>query len=170
MPDKTGRYPVEIVAKVQSMELDMNHDGSYKLLLEDGSTVRADFTGSQWDILESRHRRGEFPLKIVGEGDFTDGRLKRIVSIDLKKTERVWPPEDPEEPTLLHLIKEIHKKYPQDDWDDIPTDAAKNLHHYLLRSSEGGRLMRPVFADACYWIALLLERDQWHDTALPAVL
>ncbi len=26
--------------------------------------------------------------------------------------------------------------------------------------------MRPVFADACYWIALLLERDQWHDTAL----
>jgi len=41
------------------------------------------------------------------------------------------PPEDPEEPTLLHLIKEIHKKYPQDDWDDIPTDAAKNLHYYL---------------------------------------
>ena len=26
--------------------------------------------------------------------------------------------------------------------------------------------MRPVFADACYWIALLLERDQWHDVAL----
>ena len=26
--------------------------------------------------------------------------------------------------------------------------------------------MRPVFADTCYWIALLLERDAWHQVAL----
>ena len=131
MTGKTGRHPIEVIAKVQSMELDLNHDGAYKLLLEDGSTVRADFTGSQWNILESLHHRGEFPLKIVGDGDFNDGSLQRIVTIDLKKTERVWPPEDPEEPTLLHRLAEIRKKYPQDDWDDIPTDAAKNLHYYL---------------------------------------
>lgn len=131
MPEKTGRYPVEVIARVQSMELDPGRSGSYKLLLEDGSAVRADFVGSQWDRLESLHNRGAFALKIVGEGDFADDRLKRIVSIDLKKTERVWPPEDPEMPTLLHLVKEIHKKYPQDDWDDIPTDLATNLHYYL---------------------------------------
>ncbi len=131
MTGKTGRHPVDIIAKVQSMAMDLNHDGSYALLLEDGATVRADFTGSQWSILESLHRRGEFPLKIVGEGDFADDRLKRIVSIDLKKTERVWPPEDPEMPTLLHIIKEIHKKYPAEIWDNVPTDGAKNMHHYL---------------------------------------
>ena len=131
MNEKNGRHPVAVIAKVQSMELDLNHDGSYKLLLKDGSTVRADFTGSQWGILESLHRRGEFSLKIVGEGDFADDRLKRIISIDMKKTERVWPPEDPEIPTLLHVIKEIHKKYPAEIWDNVPTDGAKNMHHYL---------------------------------------
>ena len=26
--------------------------------------------------------------------------------------------------------------------------------------------MSPIFADACYWIALLLERDEWHEVAL----
>ncbi len=131
MPDKTGRYPVEIVAKVQSMELDLEHNGSYKLLLEDGSTIRADFTASQWGSLEGMHSRGRYPINIFGEGNYADGCLERIVSIDLKRTDRVRPPEDPEEPTLLHRLAEIHKKYPQDDWDDIPTDAAKNLHHYL---------------------------------------
>ena len=131
MPGKSGHHSVEVVAEVQSMELDLDHNGVYKLLLEDGSTVHADFTASQWGHLESEHNRGCYKIRIVGTGDYTDGRLKRIVSIDLPATERVLPPEDPEEPTLLHLIKEIHKKYPQDDWDDIPTDAAKNLHHYL---------------------------------------
>ena len=131
MPGKTGRHPVEIIAKVQSMELDTNREGSYKLLLENGSTVLADFTSSQWSILESLHRRGEFPLKIVGDGDFDNGSLRHIVTIDLKKTERVWPPEDPEEPTLLHRLAEIRKKYPDDIWDNVPTDGAKNMHYYL---------------------------------------
>ena len=131
MPGKTGRHPVEIIAKVQSMELDTNREGSYKLLLENGSTVLADFTSSQWSILESLHRRGEFLLKIVGDGDFDNGSLRRIVTIDLKKTERVWPPEDPEEPTLLHRLAEIRKKYPDDIWDNVPTDGAKNMHYYL---------------------------------------
>ena len=131
MPEKAGHHPVEVVAKIQSMELDPGRNGSYKLLLQDGSTVRADFMGSQWEALESLHRRGEFALKIVGEGDFADDRLKRIVSIDLKKTDRVWPPEDPEEPTLLHRLAEIRKKYPPDIRDNAPTDLAKNMHHYL---------------------------------------
>ena len=131
MTEKTGRHPVEVIAEVQSMELDLNHNGSYRLLLEDGSTISADFTASQWAHIEGMHNHGRYSVRIIGEGDYADGRLKRIVSIDLKKTERVFPPWDPEEPSLLHIIKEIHKKYPQDDWDDIPTDLAQNMHHYL---------------------------------------
>ena len=131
MPGKTGHHPVEIVAKVQSMELNLDYSGAYKLLLEDGSVIHADFTPTQWDHLQSMHNRGRYPIKFVGEGDYADGRLKRITSVDLPNTERVRPPVDPEMPTLLHRIKEIHKKYPQDDWDNVPTDLAKNLHHYL---------------------------------------
>lgn len=128
MPEKNGRHPVEVVAEVQSMELDLGRNGSYKLLLKDGSTVRADFAGWQWGHLEGMHNHGRYNIKIVGLGDYTDGRLNRIVSIDLTKTHRVIPPEDPEMPTLLHRISEIRKSM---DWSDVPTDGAKNLHHYL---------------------------------------
>ena len=128
MPGKTGHHPVEVVAEVQSMELDLDHNGIYKLLLEDGSTICADFTASQWGSLQSRHSRGRYPLKIVGLGNYVDGQLKRIVSIDLPKTERVLPPEDPEMPTIWHRISEISKSV---DWSDVPTDGAKNMHHYL---------------------------------------
>ena len=128
MPGKTGHHPVEVIAEVQSMEMDVDRNGAYKLLLEDGSTMHADFTASQWDRLEAEHNRGRYKLKIVGTGDYADGRLKRIVSIDLKKTDRIWPPEDPEMPTLWHRISEISKSV---DWSNVPTDGAKNLHHYL---------------------------------------
>ena len=128
MPVKNGQHPIEVVAKVQSMELDLDHNGVYKLLLEDGSTVHADFTALQWGSLEGMHNHGRYPIKFVGSGDYADGRLKRIVSIDLPATERVLPPEDPEEPTLWHKISEISKSV---DWSDVPTDGAKNLHHYL---------------------------------------
>ena len=131
MTEKNGRHPVEVTAEVQSMELNLNHDGSYKLLLEDGSTVRADFTGSQWGHIEGMHNHGRYSVKIVGQGEYADGRLQRIISIDLPKTNRVIPPEDPEMPTLLHRLAEIRKKYPQDIWDNVPTDGAKNMHHYL---------------------------------------
>jgi hypothetical protein len=131
MPVKNGQHPIEVVAKVQSMELDLDHNGVYKLLLEDGSTVHADFTALQWGSLEGMHNHGRYPIKFVGTGDYTDGLLKRITSVDLTKTHRVIPPEDPEEPTLLHLIREIHKKYPSEMWDNVPTDGAKNMHHYL---------------------------------------
>lgn len=131
MTEKNGRHPVEVAAEVKSMELDLDHNGVYKLQLEDGSTILADFTASQWGSLEGMHNHGRFSVKFVGEGDYAAGRLQRIVNIDLKKTERVLPPEDPEMPTLLHVLAEIRKKYPEDIWDNVPTDGAQNMHHYL---------------------------------------
>ena len=131
MPEKTGQHPVEIVAEVQSMALNLDYSGAYKLRLADGATIHADFTPLQWPHLQSMHNHGRYSIKFVGTGDYADGYLKRIVKIDLPKTERVLSPEDPEEPTLFHRLAEIHKKYPQDDWDDIPTDLATNMHHYL---------------------------------------
>lgn len=128
MPVKNGQHPIEVVAKVQSMELNLDYSGAYKLLLEDGSIVHADFTASQWDHLQSMHNRGRYPIRFVGTGDYTDGHIKRITNIDLPKTERVLPAEDPEIPTLWHRISEISKFM---DWSNVPTDGAKNLHHYL---------------------------------------
>ena len=131
MTAKTGRHPVEVIAEVKSMELDLDHNGVYKLQLEDGSTISADFIASQWGHIEGMHNHGRYSVRIIGEGEYADGRLKRIVGIDLTKTRRVLPPEDPEMPTLLHRLAETRKKYPKDIWDNVPTDGAKNMHHYL---------------------------------------
>ena len=141
MTEKTGRHPVEVIAEVQSMEMDLNHDGSYQLLLEDGSTVRADFTASQWGILESLHRRGDFPIKIVGDGDFADGRLQRIVSIDLRMTDRALPPEDPEDLSIWERLEAIANSIPEEELAKIPTDFSANYKHHLYgwpkREEEG---------------------------------
>ncbi len=56
--------------------------------------------------------------------------------IDLKKTDRALPPEDPEMPTLWHKISEISKSM---DWANVPTDGAKNLHHYLYGRAKNDR-------------------------------
>lgn len=131
MTEKNGRHPVEVVAEVQSMELDLNHDGSYKLLLEDGSAVRADFTGSQWGHIEGMHNHGRYSIKIVGQGDYVDGRLKRIVSIDLKKSRRVLPPRDPNERHFWESWIEASKRIPDEELAKIPPDFSSNLDHYL---------------------------------------
>ena len=128
MTAKNGQHPVAVIAQVKSMELNLDHSGTYRLELEDGATVYADFTARQWPSLEARHNRGRYAVKFVGTGEYTDGRLTRITSIDLPATERILPPEDPEEPTIWHKIDQISKST---DWSGVPTDGAKNLHHYL---------------------------------------
>ena len=128
---RTGNCPVELVAEVQSMELDLNHDGSYRLLLEDGSTIIADFTASQWAHIESMHNHGKYSVKIVGEGNYADGRLRRIVSIDLKKTERVLPPGDPDEPSIWERLEKIANSIPDEELAKIPPDFSANYKHYL---------------------------------------
>ena len=131
MPTKNGQHPVAVIAEVQSMELNLDHSGAYKLRLQDGSTVKADFTASQWPHLESEHNRGRFDLKVVGVGDFTDGRLKRIVRIDLRETERVMPPQDPDRRPFWEYWVEAGKQIPDEDLAKIPPDFSYNLDHYL---------------------------------------
>ncbi len=113
------------------MELDLEHNGVYTLLLEDGSTVHADFTASQWAHLESEHNRGRYKVKIVGTGDYVDGNLQRITSIDLRETERVIPPQDPNQRPFWEYWVEAGKRIPEEELAKIPPDFSYNLDHYL---------------------------------------
>lgn len=131
MTEKNGRHPVEVIAEVQSMELDLNHDGSYKLLLEDGSTVRADFTAPQWGHIEGMHHHGKYNVKIVGEGDYDNGQLRRIVSIDLKKSERVRPSKDPNELSIWERLAAIADSIPEEELAKIPPDFSANYKRYM---------------------------------------
>ena len=131
MTEKNGRHPIEIVAEVKSMELDLDHNGVYKLELEDGSTARADFTASQWAHLEAMHNQGRYSVKFVGEGEYADGRLQRIFDIDLKKSERVISPRDADERPFWEYWIEASKQIPDEELARIPPDFSRNLDHYL---------------------------------------
>ena len=131
MTEKNGRHPVEVVAEVKSMELDLDHNGSYKLQLENGSTVRADFSASQWPYVESMHNHGKYSVKFVGEGEYAGGQLRRIVSIDLKKSRRILPPRDPNERHFWESWIEASKRIPEEELAKIPPDFSRNLDHYL---------------------------------------
>lgn len=128
MTAKTGRHPVTVVAEVKSVELNLDYSGAYRLLLEDGSAILAHFRPGQSDHINSMHNRGRYRVKIAGIGEFCDGQLQRIVSIDIPKSDRIRPPPDPTKPTLWERIEAISKSV---DWSDVPTDASLNLHHYL---------------------------------------
>ncbi len=125
---KNGLHPVEVVVEVKSMEMNLDHSGAFRFLLEDGSMVLADFTPLQWSVVESKHNRGRYKVKIVGTGDYADGQLQRIVDIDIINTDRVRPPRDPNAPDLWDKIDAIGKST---DWSGVPTDGAKNMHYYL---------------------------------------
>ena len=128
MSKQNGRHPVTVVAEVQSMEMNLDHSGAYRLLLADGSRILAAVEPWQWGHLEGMHHEGRYPLKIVGTGDFCAGQLQRIVSVDIRRSERVRPPQDPNAPTLKEIIAKISKSV---DWSDVPADAATNVRHYL---------------------------------------
>ncbi len=131
MSEKTGHHPVEIVAEVQSMELNLDYSGVYKLRLPDGSTIHADFTSRQWPHLQSMHDSGQYPIKFVGVGDYADGRLKRITHIDLPKTERVILPGAQGQRPFWEYWIEASKQIPQEEQDRVPPDFIENLDHYL---------------------------------------
>lgn len=131
MPEKDGCHPVELVAEVRSVELDLDHNGAYKLFLKDGSTILADFTASQWAHIESMHNRGRYRVRFVGEGDYADGQLRRIVSIDLKKSERVIPARKRGERPFWEYWIEASKQIPEEELAKVPPDFSQNLDHYL---------------------------------------
>ena len=128
MTAKTGRHPVTVVAEVKSVEMNLDYSGFYRLLLEDGSNVLAHFRPGQSAHIDSMHNQGRYRVKIAGVGEFYDGHLQCIVSIDIPQSDRIRPPRDPNEPTLWDRIEAISKSV---DWSDVPSDASLNLHHYL---------------------------------------
>ena len=128
MTAKTGRHPVTVVAEVKSVELNLDYSGFYRLLLEDGSNVLAHFRPGQSDHINSMHNRGRYRVKIAGFGEFYDGQLQCIVSIDIRQSDRIRPPKDPNEPTFWERVEEISKSV---DWSDVPSDASLNFRHYL---------------------------------------
>lgn len=68
---------------------------------------------------------------------YSEGVLKPMEPLDLEEGEEVLVSiegarsVDSKAATLLGMLDEIHRLVPQEEWNDGPTDGARNFKHYL---------------------------------------
>jgi hypothetical protein len=108
--------------------------GVFSLRLDDGTRVVAKFTTKQEDTITGalrEHASRRILLKGSAEVART-GRIKRMASVESLAIEPAEPPlpVSSSKPTW-EVALEIGASVPEEEWAKVPTDLAKNLHHYF---------------------------------------
>ena len=67
-------------------------------------------------------------LKVKAE--YTKGTLQPLEDLDLEEGAIVTVSIEEEE-TILDLFDRLRQSVPEEEWDNLPTDGAMNLKHYL---------------------------------------
>jgi hypothetical protein len=126
-----GKKPVDVRGEVRAADLDGHN---FSLRLEDGTKVIAKFISEQEDtITEALRGHVTHRLRLKGRAEVArTGRIKKLASVEsvavepaevLKPTQRVKP--------IWEIALEIGASVPREEWATVPTDGARNLHHYL---------------------------------------
>jgi hypothetical protein len=133
---KRERYEdiVDLVGEIRAAELRSREGGSFSILLDNGDLVSGNFTDEQEkSITEALHEHRQVRLRIVGRGEFeVSGQLRRILRVDhLEERATGETPFDPKSIPIWDVIKAIGNSIPEEEWNEVPTDFASNLDHYL---------------------------------------
>lgn len=133
---KRDRYEdnVDLVGEVRAAELKAREGGTFSIQLENGDSVPGTFTsGQEATITEALHEHNRLRLRIVGLGEFESaGRLRRIVRADrLEERPLGETPFDPDAPPIWEVLEQLGQSVPEEEWDKVPKDAARNLDFYL---------------------------------------
>jgi hypothetical protein len=136
---KRDRYEdmVDLVGEVRAAELKAREGGSFTILLENGDSVPGVFTDEQETrITEALHEHRHVRLRILGLGEFeASGQLRRILRVDhLEVRPTGETPFDPDAPPIWEVLEQLGQSVPEEEWDKVPKDAAKNLDFYLYGS------------------------------------
>ncbi len=122
---------IELRGEVRAADLD---DRQFSLRLDDGTRVVAKFTTDQEDtITQALRDHTSRRLRLRGRAEVAPtGKINGVASVVSLAVE---PMEAPEPASSLKPIwevaLEIGASVPDEEWAKIPTDLAKNLHHYL---------------------------------------
>jgi len=114
--------------------------GSFVVNLDDGTRVEGSFAPEQEaTITEALYRHRDVRIRIEGTAQFDpDGRMRRLVAID-----RITPAPlcedryDPRSRPIWEVAIELGQSVPEEEWDKIPRDAARNLDHYIYGTPKG---------------------------------
>ncbi|HJU09545.1 MAG TPA: hypothetical protein VJ728_01645 [Candidatus Binataceae bacterium] len=106
----------------------------FSLRLDDGTRIIAEFTAEQESTITEalrEHTSRRMRLKAMAELART-GRIKRVASVELLTVE---PAEGalpvPSSKPIWEVALELGASVPKEEWATVPTDGARNIHHYL---------------------------------------
>jgi hypothetical protein len=122
---------VNVTGEIRAADLD---HGTFILRLSDGTRVRGTFSPVQEAaITEALREHTSRRLHLRGRGEFhRGGKLRRIVSVKHLGVQSTRPkrPAKGSKPFWKWVV-ELGESIPKEEWDKVPSDAAKNLDHYL---------------------------------------
>ena len=125
---------VELTGEVRATNLKKGTGGSFKILLENSEIIPGVFTHEQEaTVTEALRDHRQVQLWVKGMGEFDpSGQLQHIKNIDRLEIRKPGErPVDPIGPSIWEKIARIRESIPEEAWDDVPTDLASNLDHYL---------------------------------------
>lgn len=125
---------VDLIGEVRAAHLTMTEGGTFTVLLEDGNAVEGAFTAEQEAVItDALHRHRSVRVRFSGVAEFEKGGpIRRILSVDhleeLPMGEQAY---DQSAPPIWDEIDRIAAEVSDDEWDNVPTDLARNLDYCL---------------------------------------
>jgi len=122
-----NREHIELRGEVRAADLDGRR---FSLRLEDGTTIVAQFSSEQEHIItEALREHANRRLRLRASAEVArSGRIRRLASIESLDVE---PSQVSSSKPIWEVALEIGASVPEQEWAKVPTDLAKNLHHYL---------------------------------------
>jgi hypothetical protein len=128
---QNNHEPVELRGEVRAADLDGRQ---FSLRLDDGTRIVAEFTTAQErTITDALREHATRRLRVKANAEVArTGRIKRVASVESLTVEpaEVAASASPSKP-IWEIAVEIGASVPAEEWAKVPTDLAKNLHHYL---------------------------------------
>ena len=106
----------------------------FQLWTDATTKASAAFTDVQEDMVTTALKEHKFMnVRVRGRGEFdTQGGLKKITEIDsLEHIQRGESAFDEDAPDISKTLHQIFSDVAEEEWEELPTDLAKNLDHYL---------------------------------------
>ena len=127
--NRASQGEVDITGRVLQVDI---RAGTFEIWPDGEEKITAAFTGEQGSkVLNALVRHSDSHTQVFGQGEYTDGKLKRIVRVDTIRTIQDKRPRDPNAPRIEDVIAEHAARIPQEELDRIPRDLSYRLDYYL---------------------------------------
>ena len=126
---RASQGEVDITGRVLQVDI---RTGTFEIWPDGEEKITAAFTEEQESkVLAALGRHSHSHTQVCGQGEYIDGKLKRIVKVDTIRTFLDKRPRDPNAPRIEDVIAERWSKIPQEELDRIPHDLIERLDYYL---------------------------------------